>query len=196
MQAISQNTNSPALPNVEGHTVSEKGRGKNVVILFFPNPTPGDASQYRVPYALLYLERVLRDLDLEVVLIDEQLQPDYTSILAEKCDRLLLAGVSSLTGEQITGGIAFSKKVRELCDAPVVWGGWHATLLPEQTLRESYIDYVVVGQGERPLRQLVECLRDGRDPSNNIRGLGLKTRRRGDHKSTGGRGGNQCLSAD
>jgi radical SAM superfamily enzyme YgiQ (UPF0313 family) len=171
MQAISQNTNSPALSDVGGHASSEKGCRKKVVVLFFPNPTPGDETQYRVPYALLYLDRMLRDLDLEIVLIDEQLQPDYASILAEKCDHLLLAGVSSLTGEQITGGIAFSKKVRELCDAPVVWGGWHATLLPEQTLREPYIDYVVIGQGERPLRLLVESLRDGKDPSGNIPGL-------------------------
>ncbi len=176
MQTTSPGTTLPAIENIDGHACSEKGRGKKVVVLFFPNPTPGDASQYRVPYALLYLERMLHDLDLEVVLIDEQVQPDYTSILAAKCDRLLLAGVSSLTGEQITGGIAFSKKVRELCDAPVVWGGWHATLLPEQTLREPYIDYVVVGQGERPLRQLVEYLRDGRDPSSSIRGLGSKRR--------------------
>lgn len=93
MQTTSPGTTLPAIENIDGHACSEKGRGKKVVVLFFPNPTPGDASQYRVPYALLYLERMLHDLDLEVVLIDEQVQPDYTSILAAKCDRLLLAGV-------------------------------------------------------------------------------------------------------
>ncbi len=146
---------------------------KDAVILFFPNPTPGDATQARVPYSLLYLERALRDLGVEVVLLDEQQQPDYSTILAAYRDRLLLAGVSSLTGEQIHGGIAFSKKVRESCEAPVVWGGWHPTLLPEQTLQEPYIDYVVVGQGERPLRLLVERLREG-DNTSDIRGLGSK----------------------
>lgn len=146
---------------------------KDVVILFFPNPSPGDATQVRVPYSLLYLERALRDIGIEVILLDEQRQPNYLTILAAHSDRLLLAGVSSLTGEQIYGGIAFSQKVREVCDAPVVWGGWHATLLPEQTLQEPYIDYVVVGQGERPLRQLVERLREGHDPSD-IAALGFK----------------------
>lgn len=146
---------------------------RDVVILFFPNPSPGDSSQYRVPYSLLYLERALRGLDLEVILLDEQLQPDYLQILADKRDRLLLVGVSTLTGEQISGGIAFSKKVRECSDASIVWGGWHPTLLPEQTLQESFIDFVVVGQGERPLRQLVEQLLNGRDPSD-IAGLAYK----------------------
>ena len=176
--ASSSRTGNMEFCSVISASVEEKAfvarrHGKDVVILFFPNPSPGDSTQSRVPYSLLYLERMLRNLDLEVVLIDEQLQPDYASILAANCDRLLLAGVSSLTGEQITGGIAFSKKVHELCDAPVVWGGWHATLLPEQTLRESYIDYVVVGQGERPLRQLVDRLLEGKDPSD-IRGLASK----------------------
>lgn len=146
---------------------------KDVVILFFPNPSPGDSSQYRVPYSLLYLERALRDLDLEVILLDQQLQPDYSKILADKCDRLLLVGISTLTGEQISGGIAFSKKVRGCSDASIVWGGWHPTLLPEQTLQEPFIDFVVVGQGERPLRQLVEHILDGRDPSD-IAGVAYK----------------------
>jgi radical SAM superfamily enzyme YgiQ (UPF0313 family) len=146
---------------------------KDVVILFFPNPVPGDSTQYRVPYALLYLERALRETGLEVLLVDEQLEPDWPRILAEKRDRLLLAGVSSLTGEQIEGGIAFSKAVRESCDASIAWGGWHATLLPEETLAEPYIDFVVIGQGERPLRQLAEGLRDGKSVAD-IRGLAYK----------------------
>jgi len=128
----------------------------------FRTPTPGDSTQARVPYSLLYLERALRNAGVDVVLLDQQQQPDYSTILAALSDRLLLAGVSSLTGEQIYGGIAFSKKVRENCDASIVWGGWHPTLLPEQTLQEPYIDYVVVGQGERPLRELVERLREGK----------------------------------
>jgi len=157
----------------EAVNASTQANGRKVVVLFFPNPTPGDPTQRRVPYALLYLERAIRDLDIEVVLLDEQRQPDYMPILAAKRDRLLLAGVSSLTGEQITSGIAFSRRVRDLSRAPVVWGGWHATLLPEQTLREPYIDYVVVGQGERPLRELVERLLAGKDPCD-IPGLASK----------------------
>ena len=144
----------------------------DVVVLFCPTASE-DGAPNELPYALLYLERALRDCGLEVVLLDESRQPDYPAVLAEKADRILLAGVSSMTGHPIQGGIAFSKKVREICRAPIVWGGWHPTLLPEQTLQEPYVDYVVVGQGERPLRQLAERLRDGQDVSD-IPGLGFK----------------------
>lgn len=150
-----------------------KNTTKDTIVLFYPDPLTSGEGHFRTPYVLLYLERALRNLGLRIVLLDEQIQPDYSVVLEQHRGRLLLAGVSSLTGRQIHGGIAFSRKVRELCDAPVVWGGWHATLLPEQTLQEPYIDYVVVGQGERPLRQLVERLLSGQDTSD-IRGLGSK----------------------
>ena len=143
----------------------------DVVILF--NPNAGQSVPHP-PYALLYLERMLRDFDLEIILLEEALQPDYLALLEEKRDRILLAGVSTLTGHQIRGGISFSKRVRKICSAPIVWGGWHPTLLPEQTLQESYIDFVIVGQGEHPIRQLVERLRNDQDISD-IAGLGYKS---------------------
>ncbi len=143
---------------------------KDIVVLFM-----GKSSQYglQLPYVFLYLERNIRDLGMEIILLDEALQPDYLPLLLEKRDRILLAGVSALTGDQIRGGITFSKKIREICDAPIVWGGWHPTSLPEQTLTEPYIDFVIVGRGERPFRQLIERLRDGRDISD-IAGLYYK----------------------
>jgi radical SAM superfamily enzyme YgiQ (UPF0313 family) len=145
---------------------------KDVVILFFPK-TSGNGSGKRLPYTLLYLERTLRGLGLEVILVDESCQPNYPAALDQKRDRILLAGVSSMTGSQISGGIAFSKWLRKAGSAPIVWGGWHPTLLPKQTLQEPYVDFVVIGQGERPLRQLVERLLNGQDPSD-IPGLGFK----------------------
>ena len=38
----------------------------------------------------------------------------------------------------------------------MVFGGWHPTLLPEQTLREDFVDVVVRGQGEVTLLELAE----------------------------------------
>src|SRR5581483_10358477 len=46
---------------------------------------------------------------------------------------------------------------------PVIFGGWHASLLPEQTVREPYVDMVVRGQGELTLLEIVENLTAGRD---------------------------------
>lgn len=45
---------------------------------------------------------------------------------------------------------------------PIIWGGVHAVISPDECLR--YADYVCVGEGERPVLQLLEHLQDkGRD---------------------------------
>ena len=43
----------------------------------------------------------------------------------------------------------------------MVWGGWHPSLFPEQTLAEAGIDALVVGQGEDAFAEVVERLADG-----------------------------------
>ena len=55
---------------------------KNVIVLFYPSPWQGE-QRGRIPYALLYLERMIRGKGLEVILIDEQVTPDYLSILSQ-----------------------------------------------------------------------------------------------------------------
>lgn len=146
---------------------------KDTIVLFYPASWP-EGTRGRIPYALLYLERMIRDLGLRIILIDEQVTRDYREVLLEHGERLLLAGVSVMTGEQIRGGIRFSEMARELSSASIVWGGWHPSLLPEETLREPFVDYVVIGQGECTFRRLVETLRDDRDPGL-IPGIGYKS---------------------
>ncbi len=146
---------------------------KNLVILFLPNSQPHAEFRSELPYTLLYLERALRNMGVEVILLDESRNPNYGAYLVETEHRILLAGVSAMTGYQIQGGLTFSRRVREICSAPVVWGGCHPTLLPDETLREESVDYVVVGQGEGPLRELVERLRTGQEVSD-IPGLCCK----------------------
>jgi len=145
---------------------------KQVVILFYPSPWP-DIQRGRIPYALLYLERMIRHLPLDIILINEQIMPNYEPIIEQVKDRLFLAGVSSMTGHQIIGGIKFSKYVKKISSAKIVWGGWHPTLLPEETLAENYIDFLIKGQGEVSFRELVICLLTGKDYSG-LNGLGYK----------------------
>lgn len=143
------------------------------IILFFPSPWPGEA-RGRIPQALLYLERMVRGLGLEIIIIDEQVEKDYTAKVEAVKDRLLLAGVSSMTGYQIVGGIKFSKLIKDICGAPVVWGGWHPTLLAEETLRENYVDFVITGQGEIAFRELVRRIISGNTDYSGLSNLGYK----------------------
>ncbi len=45
----------------------------------------------------------------------------------------------------------------------IVWGGWHPSLFPGETLQEAGVDAVVVGQGELAFADLVERFAGGPD---------------------------------
>ena len=124
---------------------------KNVVILFHP----AIQNQYYkcIPYAVLYLERMIRDLDVEIIIIDENVEKDYEPIIQNVKDRILFVGISAIIGSQLLGGIRFARFIKSLNkENSVLWGGWHSTLLPEQTLKEDFIDFVITGQGEAAIR--------------------------------------------
>ena len=56
---------------------------------------------------------------------------------------------------------------------PVVLGGWHPSLLPDQTLAAEFVDVVVVGQGEEALLDVVRRLEAG-ESLEGIPGVGYK----------------------
>jgi len=98
--------------------------------------------------------------------------------LEKKICRLLekgavCVGITSLTGPQIAHGIQCAKLIKKKSNIPIVWGGVHPTMLPEQTLRSKYVDIVVLGEGEIVFAELVKRLAKGKDYKN-LKGIGYK----------------------
>jgi len=121
-------------------------------------------------YALLSLGTHLKRRDYRVRLLNRD--ADDATIL-RLARRARLVGFSVMT-DQIGRSLAVSRRLKKLApDIPVVWGGVHPTLYPEQTLAEPAIDYVVVGDGEDALVRLIEALKTNRPPAG-IPGLGRK----------------------
>jgi anaerobic magnesium-protoporphyrin IX monomethyl ester cyclase len=146
--------------------------GKNVIILFFPSPHP-ENSYTNFPWALLYLERMVRHLDIEIILLDERLDKNIEEILIQHKDKLLFAGVSAILGYQVVGGIKFSKSVKSQTNAPIIWGGWFPTIFSEMILNDNHTDYICVGQGEIPFKSFTEKMLSGESLSE-IPGIGYK----------------------
>lgn len=145
-----------------------------VLILFYPATVPENHPRFSMPYALLYLERAIRDLKIDVVIVDEDITPDYKTVLAQHAENLFMVGVSCMTGRQLQGGIAFSQHIRaSFPQVSIVWGGWHTSVLPEETLNEDYVDFVIHGQGEMPFRELITAVIN-KDDFSSVKGLGYK----------------------
>lgn len=145
---------------------------KKVIILFYPLIESGEIFP-NIPWAMLYLERMIRHLDIDVILLDERLDKNYANIIKDVESRLLFAGVSVMIGHQISGAVQFSKTYKSITHKPLMWGGWFPTILPEMALNDGYADYICIGQGEVPFKTFTEKMLLGEDISG-ITGIGLK----------------------
>ena len=59
-------------------------------------------------------------------------------------------------------------------DCPVIMGGPHPTLEPEQTLASEYVDFVCIGEAEESILELVKAIGQKDNDFNSISGLGYK----------------------
>ena len=133
-------------------------RGK--VVLFYP---AYDGPPLSAPLCLLALASPLREAGFEVRVIDAAVTPNAESVVLREVSDALCFGMSVLTGPAIHSALAMARAVRKLRpELPIIWGGWHASLLPEQTLTNELVDIVVRGQGELTLLEIAERLVTGR----------------------------------
>lgn len=104
-----------------------------------------------MPVGMLYLAKALNEIGIFCTLLD--LQKDRLEDLVLK--DYLFVGISMLTGKMISRGLQVAARVRKGNAAiPIVVGGVHPTVLPEQTLANPLIDIIVMGEGERTLQEL------------------------------------------
>src|SRR5260221_581109 len=105
--------------------------------------------------------RQVREPDVEI--IDGALKPDYLQLIEKEIQDCLCFGISLLTGPMIDKAIGVARHVKHLRpELPIIFGGWHPSLLPAQTLKESYVDSVVLHQGELTLVETVQKLAAGK----------------------------------
>ena len=120
------------------------------VVLVFPKSSFLEKAMKHVYLPLALLNSVVFvEKEYSVKIIDQRIDSNWkNNLLKELKKKPLCVGVTSLTGEQIKYALEISKIVKEESDVPVVWGGAHANILPEQTLRNEYVDFVIQGEGE------------------------------------------------
>jgi radical SAM superfamily enzyme YgiQ (UPF0313 family) len=127
------------------------------IILF--NPRPSKKPGYRgLPLSLLSLSSLLKK-KYEIKIVNALVNSNYCETVASLIDdNTVCVGITAMTGYPIKEGINVARIVKEESSIPVVWGGWHPTILPEQTVSSEYADIVVRGHGEVVFYDLVNSL--------------------------------------
>jgi radical SAM superfamily enzyme YgiQ (UPF0313 family) len=100
------------------------------------------------------------------VFIEDIAAPDWK--LLEDADMVCISSITSTA----TRAFQIAEKFEKL-GIPVALGGVHSTFLPEESL--AYADYVIRGEGEETLVELVENFKADR-PLDTINGLSYKTK--------------------
>jgi radical SAM superfamily enzyme YgiQ (UPF0313 family) len=131
------------------------------------------------PFGILYLASSLEGEGFHVKLFHERGTSENIQAIVDRVrmNPPLFVGVSTFTGPSLLPSLIVSSKIKKEVGVPVIWGGIHPTMLPEQTLREDCLDMVVLGEGEKTIIDLANTLADkGPHPANleSIQGIGYK----------------------
>lgn len=127
------------------------------------------------PFGLLTVAAPLHQEGYNIKIIDQRTDPDWKTALSNELKKNpLCVAVSAISGSQIAFGLSASKIIKEYNkDLPVIWGGTHATILPEQTLENENIDIVAHGEGDITFPELIKAMEKGSDLKE-VKGLYLK----------------------
>lgn len=124
------------------------------------------------PLGLLMIGAVLKEIKQEVEFIDIDAQ-NYSDIKLTETLRVLKPDLVCITCVTPTFSAAalVAKMVKENCRAKVALGGVHPTIAPEECFKNSDIDFLVIGEGELTIKELIDYLEKDKKDLKEIKGL-------------------------
>jgi radical SAM superfamily enzyme YgiQ (UPF0313 family) len=145
-------------------TPSPQSQDAGAVLLV--NPLMCRPGSTRLPLSVLNLAAVLEGRRPWQIL-DGNRGPITAAALAALGARPhAMVGVTVMPGPQVAPAIEISAAIRAACPSvPIVWGGYFPTLYPDSAINAPYVDYLVRGQGEATMLDLLARLPDAGSPS-------------------------------
>ena len=139
------------------------------------NPRATRPRNRRFPLSVMALGAVLEGReDYEIVDGNLDENPTATILHLIRHNHVELLGVSVMPGPQMASAITACKEIRSQCPkVPIVWGGYFPSTYTDAALNARYVDYVVRGQGEDTLLELLDAIR-GKRGFEGILGLSYK----------------------
>ena len=128
------------------------------------------------PHALLAVAAPLIKAGYKVTLLDQRTEQINANMLKHFISPdLICIGISTMTGTQVRHALHLAAMCREVTDGhiPLVWGGCHPSVLPEQTAQHKYVDFVIIGEGDETFLELVKSL-PGKTALEKIKGIAYK----------------------
>lgn len=137
-----------------------------------------ESGGHMMPLNLAYLASYLREkIESEIIILDAEVMGlSYQEI--KNCIKEKKPDIVGITCPTPTMNHVFKiseiikKEINPNCS--VVVGGIHPTALPHETIKNSFIDFAVVGEGEITFYELVRAIKKGEKDFSKIDGLYFK----------------------
>ena len=133
-------------------------------------------SAFKLPrLGLPIIGTILRDKGYQVKLFCQDIAPmDWAEVLT--ADMVMISTITSTTPDAYHIAKKIKEKARVLGkDIPIVMGGAHPTFMAEEAL-DNYADFVVRGEGEQTILELLSWLESGNDAASISKISGLSYR--------------------
>ncbi len=143
--------------------ISNIATKKGKVVLFQPYVFSATRPYYGVPLQLLGISRDLDQEGYEIKIITPITHEKHIESAVKEAEGAICFGITAMTGYAIYDGLNAARAIRKKYPKmPIVWGGWHPSILPRETCEDENVDIVVKGQGERTFTELVHALDEGK----------------------------------
>jgi len=120
------------------------------------NPVSAKTIPAFIPHGLLYIASYALERGYSIAVYDRNVDSEnINDVLLKLKPRVV--GLGCLTGTSIDDAIFVSKEVRKFDSLiKIVWGGIHTTLYPDSVLKNGFVDFVIIGDGEGAFSGLLD----------------------------------------
>ncbi|MBN1871174.1 MAG: B12-binding domain-containing radical SAM protein [Candidatus Omnitrophica bacterium] len=142
----------------------------NVLLI---NPRASAHWDRRIPFGLAYLAAVIRDrYRTRIVDMAAENMTDKELLDIIKKDGYNVVGITGMT-HQIMNAYTLTKLIKKNTSSIVILGGCHTYFCPDEAL-DSGSDFVIIGEGEETLTELLEAFAKDKREYSDIKGLAFK----------------------
>ncbi len=144
---------------------------KGKIVLFFPHFGVFEMDNW-MPFPYIYLGPFLEKTGFEVKIIDSRIDRDWKENLTKELKDSFALGITSMSGPDLKPAMEACDIARGMNrDIKIIWGGHHASALPDEILDEGYGDYVAIGPAEYSFPILLTSIVEKKEIPSDLKGV-------------------------
>ena len=178
------------MPNILNPNSVNLSNPKGKVVLFFPHFGEKNQDNNWMPFPYLYLAPFLEKANYVVRIIDARVEPDWKNILTNELKDAFALGITSMSGPDLIPAVEAARIAKGMNNkVNIIWGGAHASALPDEIFEANMTDYILLGPAEFTFPTLLDSIYFKKEIPSEAKGILYKR----DGKVVGNRGVNGAV---